>query len=66
MVTYGAETVSFTVVKHFMKGRRQEAEGERVTVRTVTLGRLIEEHGFETIKLLHIAVFRGFFAMTTI
>lgn len=51
-VAYGANTVSFTVVKHFMTGRLQEAEGERVTVRTMTLGRLIDEHGFETINLI--------------
>ena len=51
-LAYGAETVSFTVVKHFMKGRIQEVGGEQVTVRTVTLGRLIDQRGFEAINLI--------------
>ena len=51
-VAYGVDRVWFTIAEHFLVGRLQEAEGKRVIVRAVTLGQLIDEHGFETINLI--------------
>ena len=52
-LAYGGDTVSFTVdVNHFMLGHLQGPDGKQVTVKTITLKRLLDKYGFKTINLV--------------
>jgi FkbM family methyltransferase len=51
-VSYGAETIAFNVDDNILASSVQPGEREPVVVKTVTLERLLNEHGFERATLL--------------
>lgn len=51
-LAYGSDTISFVIADHFTEGRVQDSAGDLVTVPTLTLGRLLDKYGFETINLI--------------
>jgi FkbM family methyltransferase len=51
-LAYGSDTISFGVCpNHFMMGRLF-GDGEQIIVPTITLGKILDKHGFETINLI--------------
>jgi FkbM family methyltransferase len=51
-LAYGNETMTFSVSDHFMKGRITVEGDKRISVRTITLSRLLKKYQFETINLI--------------
>jgi len=52
-LAYGSDTISFIVdVDHFMLGSLHGTSGKEATVPTITLKRIVEKYGFQTINLI--------------
>jgi len=52
-LAYGSETISFTIaMDHFMMGSLHGNDGNKVTVQTITLKRILDKYGFKTINLI--------------